>query len=62
MYSIPDCIWKRILHFMIFTFPQKNFFDCEASFVVESRAPKGARMSGDVILGGLFPVHEKSER
>ena len=29
---------------------------------VEARAPRGARISGDVILGGLFPVHEKSER
>ena len=58
MYSIQ----KRIFTFYDFHFSTKGFFDCEASFVVESRAPRGARMSGDVILGGLFPVHEKSER
>ena len=32
------------------------------SDLVEGLSPKGARMPGDVILGGLFPVHEKSER
>ena len=32
------------------------------SDLVSGLSPKGARMPGDVILGGLFPVHEKSER
>ena len=32
------------------------------SDLAEGLSPKGARMPGDVILGGLFPVHEKSER
>ena len=34
----------------------------EHTLLVESQLPNGARMNGDVILGGLFPVHEKSER
>ena len=29
--------------------------------VIKGNVPGGARMAGDVILGGLFPVHEKSE-
>ena len=29
---------------------------------VGTAVPGGARVPGDVILGGLFPVHEKSER
>ena len=29
--------------------------------VIKGNVPGGARVAGDVILGGLFPVHEKSE-
>ena len=29
--------------------------------VIKGNVPGGARVAGDVVLGGLFPVHEKSE-
>ena len=39
-----------------------GFIIHDSCVVADGGAPRGVRINGDVILGGLFPVHEKSER